>query len=483
VSDRAGEWRPGKRPVRNLLLSFLLLGVFILGCTESPVPLLATRHVIFISIDTARADHFGFMGSPDVLTPHLDSLATESIVFTDYMSVVPTTLASHVSLLTGKYPMHHGTPRNGFMVNRDNQMLPELLKAAGYHTVGFAGSFSLDTRFDFAQGFDHYDEDFSVLVGEEGADQNQRPAKAVTDAVIAYLEETGIPENLFLFVHYFDPHLPYAPPAPFDTIYDPQGRRNLRPIGLLKQLGVPLSEPMMRQVQRHTLQYAGEITYADSQIGVLLDYLRSKGVLDQAILVITSDHGECMWEHGEEFDHGFGVYQATIHTICMIRLPGAESGARTIDQLTASIDIMPSVLDYLGLPVPSDVDGEAVDLRQLAEPLPSRVRFSQGSKPWAEVETDPRWTNMLKSRCIRDGSYKLIQTPYLGTEELYNVVEDPAETSDLLLNADPEIEVLSERLRLDLEAWASTADPLPSRFEPSQMEETVQRLKSLGYLR
>ena len=466
-----------------LTLIGLILVLSPVACTKGPTEPPNPSHVVFISIDTARADHFGFMGNPDVRTPNLDALADESVVFTDYMTVVPTTLASHVTLFSGKYPHSHGTPRNGFMVNRKNRMLPEILKQAGYHTAGFAGSFALDSRFDFDQGFDHYDEDFGILVGESGAYQNQRLAASVTDAVIAYLDTTDIPEKLFLFVHYFDPHRPYSPPAPFDTIYDPRGRADLIPIEGLRQRSDQTSKSFMRNVRGHRLQYAAEITYTDHHIGLLLDSLRKRGILDNAILVVTSDHGESLWEHGEEFDHGLTVHQAVAHSICMIRLPGGDSGGTSTDRPVASIDVMPTVLGLLGLPAPSEVDGETVNLETLAEPAGPRLRFCQATKPLEEVEKDPRWTNMQKSRCIRSGPYKLIRTPYRGTAELYDVVSDPNETINLLEDPGPDITALAESLKHDLQSWAASADPLSSRFEPSQMEETVRRLKSIGYLR
>ncbi len=269
--------------------------------------------MVVISIDTARADHFGFLGSEHVRTPGLDAFVREAIVFTDYMTVVPTTLASHATLFTGKYPHHHGTPRNGFMINEANEMLAETLQEAGFHTAGFAGSFALDERFGFAQGFDHYDQDFDIYVGDNGADQNQRLAEQVTDAALAYLDEAGVPDRLFLFAHYFDPHAPYSAPAPFDTAYDPQGTHGLYPAEAIKRYEGFSPEQKERSIRRLAMQYASEVSYTDQHVARLLDDLAGRGVLDQALVVVTTDHGECLWEHGEEFDHGRTVYQATMH--------------------------------------------------------------------------------------------------------------------------------------------------------------------------
>jgi arylsulfatase A-like enzyme len=433
-------------------------------------------------MDTARADHFGFMGNSNVRTPNLDAVAREAIVFTNYMTVVPTTLASHVSLFTGKYPHKHGTPRNGYMVNRANRMLPEILKDAGYHTAGFAAAFALHSRFDFAQGFDHYDEDFSIGAGHDGAWQDQRRAEDVTDTVIDYLEQSGIPDNLFLFVHYFDPHTPYTAPPPFDTVYDDMGRRDLPGVEFFRARWGDDSPRTVRYGKRKELQYAAEITYMDHHLGRLVHYLNTRGILDDALLVVTSDHGESLWEHGEIFNHGFTVYQSTIRAVCLIRLPAGKTGGTRVGQLTANIDILPTVLEYLGINVPSDIDGIGLDLMSIDEKAAPRIRFSEASKPWQQIETDPRWANMTKPRCVHDGPFKFIKSPYQDSEELYNVVRDPDEVNNLLRDPSPRTAELADSLRQELEAWARSADPLSSQFEPSQTQDTVRRLRSLGYL-
>ena len=464
-------------------LAVLVLTCCLLACGGNPESAGRPRHIVFISMDTARADHFGFMGNSDVRTPNLDDIAGQAIVFTDYMTVVPTTLASHVSLFTGKYPHNHGTPRNGYMVNRANTMLAEILKDAGYLTVGFAAAFALHSRFDVAQGFDHYDEDFGMEAGREGTWQDQRRAEDVTDAVIAYFDEAGLPDNLFLFVHYFDPHTPYSAPAPFDTIYDKLGRSDLPGVEFFRAREGDDSPRVVHYAKRKELQYAAEITYMDHHIGRLLRYLERRQVLDDALLVVTSDHGESLREHHEVFNHGFGVYESTVRAVCMMRLPAGRSGGTRVDELTGSIDILPTVLAYMGMKIPGDVDGEPLDLMMTGKVTSRRVRFSEASKPWEQIETDPRWVNMTKPRCIHDGPYKFIQSPYQGVEELYNVRNDPDEVDNLLEHPSSGTAELADSLRRRLEVWAASADPLPSQFEPSQTQDTVKRLRSLGYLR
>jgi len=434
------------------------------------------RHVIVISLDTTRKDHFGCYGNNWIQTPRIDALADESILFTDYMTVVPTTLASHTSLLTGKYPHTHGTPRNGFMVNQENVMLAKLLKKAGFHTVGIPGSFAIESRFGFSQGFDHYDENFDTLVGQRGALQNERPAKSVTDTTIRYIEKNGIPHNLFLFAHYFDPHAPFTPPEPYNKMYI---NNKLKENWLIETQGQKntLSNKSMASL------YAGEISYMDKHVGRLIDYLRRRGILEDSILIITSDHGENFWDHPTFWDHGQTVYQSTMSAVCVIRLPKGQKACTKVKQLLASIDIFPTLLQYLGLEIPEGIDGQSIELADTSISFTPRIFFGQATKPRKKVETDPHWYNIRKARCIREANLKYIQTPYKNTEELYDISGDPYEFNNLLENPSPEMSAKATELKVKLEVWAQSANPLASRFEPSQRDETIQRLKSLGYLK
>ena len=438
------------------------------------------RHVVVISLDTTRADQMGFYGNTKVQTPRLDRLAAESIVLDDLLSVAPSTLASHASLFTGKYPHSHGSARNGFVVNDENVTLAELLEEHGFKSAAFVGSFALDSRFNLDQGFDHYDEAFDRVRGRDPVMQNERRAASVTDAALGYLDREGVPKRLFLFAHYFDAHAPYAPPAPYDTLYDPQGGAGL-PVLIAEQKDCPLaSGGADAPAERAALQYAGEISYMDEHVGRLLDGLRERGVLDQALVVVTSDHGETFWEHPYCFNHGWDTYQATLHVVGMIRLPAALHGGARLRGPVSNIDLLPTMLGLLGFDVPPGVEGHALALDPPAEPAADRVRFAQATKPWGEVERGARWTNLLKARSVRRGSYKLVQTPFAGTEELYDLTSDPAEQHDLLAERAAESERVASELRPLLESWALSARPLSSHFEGR--DETLRRLEGLGYV-
>ena len=479
---RSGWWR--RRSVgigMAALVVVVAAGVSTYCLTRRPVYTGPVRHVIVISLDTTRRDHFGCYGNTWIRTPNVDALAAESIVFTDYITVATTTLASHTSLFTGKYPHTHGVPRNGFMVNRDNVMLAELLGDAGFTSAGFVGAFSLDSLFDFAQGFDYYDQDFDILVGRRGINQNQRTAAAVTDTVIEYLQRGDVPRNLFLFVHYFDPHLPYSPPAPYKSMY---GERSGRHEVYVSDHPESRFDEALEADKREAFLYAGEVSYLDAQLGRLIDYLRKRGILDEAIVVLTSDHGENLLDpRTRVFDHGGSVYPAEVNAVCMVRLPGALQGGKRYRSLTASIDVLPTLASYLGLPIPAGVEGRALDLLNLTPPATEPTRFAEATKPASdELEDDQLWFNTRKAQCARRGRFEYIRTEHRGTEGLYDLSVDPYGRRNLLKDPGWQDAVILKKLRAALAEWSAEAAPLPTRFEPSQRSETSRRLRSLGYL-
>lgn len=467
----------------SLICALLVLALLSpLQCTRGH----GAQHLIVISLDTTRPDHLGCYGNPWISTPHLDRLAAESILFTNYMTVVPTTLPSHTSLFTGTYPHTHGTPQNGYIVNEKNIMLTEILKEAGFHTVGIIGSFALDSRFAFSQGFDTYNEVYEKSAGTNRRTQHERPAESVTRAAVSYLEKSGIPDRLFLFAHYFDPHKPFDPPPPYDTLYYWKEDEPKRGDGIAVHYTCPhsLNEENWQASREAARLYAGEISYMDAQVGKLIDYLKRNGILDRALLVVTSDHGENFWEHLPYFHHGTATYQTTMQGVCMIRLPKAAYGGTRLAEPLSSIAIMPSLVSYLKLHVPEGIDGRAWDFANIRQTIGSRTLYGQATltRPWKIPEAVTVWPHTNKTRCIRSGDMKFIQTPYARSEELYNLAEDPFEQNNLLLSPTPEAVAAAGELREKLERWVETARPLESCLENKRQEDTIKRLQALGYL-
>jgi len=453
-----------------------------------------TPHVIFISLDTLRADYVGCYGHPWVETPHIDAFARQSVLFTACMSVAPTTLASHTSLMTGTYPHTHGTPRNGFVVNDENIMLAELFREAGYHTAGFIASFVLGTRFNFQQGFDYFDETGIRMKGVADQRSEEKTAEKMTNAVLDYLDKAQPEKPLFLFVHYWDPHIPYWPPAPYSRKYmnkhqDNDKKTKMERANALSResataervLGLeepgPWSEP-----PDFVEQYAGEISYMDEHLGRLFRGLRDRGILDEALVVMTSDHGESLWDHEPYFTHGHDTYQVNVNVVCIVRLPGGKHGGTRVSVPISNIDLAPSALAYVGLDVPARIEGVTIDLTRPGQDMPARMLFSQATKPW-EIEGDDGWPNMMKARGARLGDLTFMELPTTGQREMYDLSRDPLEQENMLEKLNSGTSDEAEEFSSKLERWASSADPLPIAYERRERSDTIKRLRALGYAR
>jgi arylsulfatase A-like enzyme len=441
------------------------------------------RHVILISIDTLRADHLGCYGHPFVQTPNIDGLAADGILFEQHISAAPTTLNSHTSLMTGTWPHTHGAARNGFVVNEENVMLAEVLQSSGFTTAAFIGAYPLHSRFDFGQGFDHYDEAFDIMKDVAPVDQNQRSAESVTNAVLAWLDSDR-PERFFLFVHYFDVHAPYSPPAPFDRMYrsdDPAIHGNFREIRAIQQALKANPKGMPAENAAMDALYCGEVSFIDEQIGRLLEGFGKWGMLEDSLIVLTGDHGEAMNEHWEIWDHGHSTYETTVRTPLIIRQPGSRQAGTRWRHPVSNIDVMPTILDRLGLESPSRVQGTSfAAVLDGIEPAPREPVFSEATKPWGSPwEDDATWVNTRKCRSVREGRWKLIFQPAGGYTELYDLEADPQEKNNLALSRDPEVRKVVRRLQAALAAWTKSAKPLPSQFDDTP--QNIEALKALGY--
>ncbi|MEE8484326.1 MAG: sulfatase, partial [Nitrospinota bacterium] len=310
--------KPGDR--RFLFLSlflFIIVGLF--SCTQSGKrEASAGPNVILISIDTLRADHLRAYGYEKIETPNIDALANEGVLFKKTYAHAPITLPSHTSILTGTYPNFHGVRNNGeFRASEKLTTAAEIFKSAGYGTAAFVGAFVMDSRFGLDQGFDLYDDDMTgegkiraqFVYKERSA---QAVVKRATDWLDKRLEKRSGSPPFFIFLHLFDPHMIYDPPEPFRSRYSDN-------------------------------PYDGEIAYADSQVGVFLEKLKELKLYDNTLIVLTSDHGESLGEHGER-THAIFIYNATIWVPLVMKLPGGQNAGAVIERMTRHIDILPTMV-------------------------------------------------------------------------------------------------------------------------------------------
>jgi len=396
----------------------------------------AIHNVLLVSIDTCRADHLSCYGCKRPTTPNIDAAAHDGAIFKMAMTPVPLTTPAHCSMLTGTYPPTHGVHLNSYYerLANSNVTLAKTMRDAGYQTAAFVGGFTLDARFGLNQGFDTYDGHFGEK-GKKGLDE-RRDAEKVTGPALAWLDEHA-KRPFFLFLHFYDAHAPYAPHPTETAPYD--------------------DDP-----------YAGEIAYIDRNIGQVLDRLRTLGVYDNTLLIITGDHGEGLGEHGE-MKHGYFIYQSTLHVPLVVRAPRCGHGIR-VDGNVSLIDIVPTVLDLVGLKTPARVAG--VSLRAALEGGPAPER----RQPVYAESLDAATFECSPLHGIVEGGWKYILAP---RPELYDLSQDPGERTDLI-GKEPQV---AQRLRGRLEAMLKELETAaPPRVASNVDPEAIKRLESLGYV-
>jgi len=438
---------------RGLLLLLIAAGC---GCARTP------SRVVLITIDTLRADHVGPGGPAGAsLTPSLDALARDGVSYADAISNCTVTRCSHVSLLTGQYPWRHGVLDNSARV-REPLGLPQRLQGLGFATGAVASSLPVK---DLGPGFDWTHANFpDVETGTRKAPV-KRPEQT-NQAALQFLDRNR-ERPFFLWVHYFPPHGPYVPPAPFLRGRAATGGPRLEVSARNYEKGrIPAYQalPGVADVAEYRRRYAGHVRYVDAFVGRLLDRLREEGLYDDALIVATSDHGESLGEHGWYFLHGNLVYEEQARVPLIVKRPrGAGSGSRVTAPVEL-VDVAPTIAALLGVP---DLDADGAPLPSDERPR-RRHRFIQ--------------SNDAELAAIYEGPLKLIwkRGPTVYTEaaypalELFRLDRDPGEQSDLQ-GAEPDA---ARRLAAELRRRYAGAKRLP-RATNSEVEE---QLRALGYL-
>lgn len=410
-------------------LAALLAACLLAGCVGKPA---RPDHpsVLLVTLDTTRADHVGAYGAKGAATPAFDRLANEGTLFIRATTVAPLTTPAHASLMTGLYPFRHGVRNNGRVSLPESiTTLAEVFAAKGYRTAAFVGAFPVSRTFGFAQGFQTFDDDFGD--DREGQVRSERTAGEVNGRALGWLSSAKQP--FFAWIHYYDAHEPYEPPAPFAARF--------------------ARSP-----------YDGEIAYADSQLEQIIETLRKTGALDRTIVAVAGDHGEGLGEHGE-FTHGLLIYEPMLHVPMVIRAPWTVATGGRRDDLVSLVDLAPTLAALAGVPAPASLDGR--DLFGAAPPGGEAVYaesvFAAEEFAWAPLSA------------ARRGSTKWIAAP---RPERYDLDADPAESHNLAGTDAPRDEQMSALLaRIAVSGSAEGAaagGPLD--------DEAQARLESLGYV-
>ncbi len=433
------RWKPAA-PV------LLLWAAGSLGCSGLPGGAEPVRplNVVVVTLDTLSARHLAQYGNDRIETPAFGRVAAEGVLFEQATATVPLTLPSHASMFTGTYPMFHGVRDNGGYYLRDEaETLAEALGDAGWVTGAFVAAFVVDSRWGLDQGFDRYHDDFDFREFERiSLDSVQRRGDDVLDAALAWMDQVR-DERFFSWIHLYDPHWPYDAPEPWAS----------------SVTGYPEAD------------YDAEVAFTDSLVGRLLDWLDAQGLTEDTLVALIGDHGESLGRH-REGAHGFFIYDASMQVPFLVRAPYRQvrRGLRVPAQVRG-IDLMPTVLDLVGVPTPGPVQG--VSLLSLLDGTETDLGL------WAYSESlYPRnhygWSPL---RSLRNGLLHFISAP---RPELFEILEDPGQTRNLAPDRPGQVRQLQSRLDQVVADFGSEAAEAAA---PETLdEETRAQLAALGYL-
>lgn len=441
-------------------------------------------NVLLIMLDTTRTDCLGCYGAEDGVTPNIDGLASESMLFEQAVTPEPLTRPAVATMLTGLYPRSHGVDTNTKSLDAGFVTLAEALQARGYVTGAFMAASVLSGYYGTDQGFDSYTEPseerwelsgllalkrFYVSIFAHSRWSVEIPAAEVTRRATTWIRNNG-DRPFFAFVHYFDAHYPYEPPAEHDLAF----------ASGLTGLSVPYEHPQDRFRQGFDmpadflemtwLKYKGEIAYTDEYVGVLLDALDDMGLADDTLVVLLSDHGES-FEKGFYFAHGNRLFDSLVHVVLMFRYPGRVEPGRATTQVHLA-DLYPTVVSLLGIPLEAEVQGnDILGFRGRTPDQPERAVFLQ-----TDFE-NPKPFSSRVSLGVRLPPWKYVDSPEIGLRELYDIHADPGEFLNLV---DERPEIAAELASL-LESWLATTE----RRETADAELSPKRLealRALGYV-
>jgi choline-sulfatase len=449
----AGRAYRGRAPRSEAPVSPLSGGIRAPSRPPVTAPRFTGANVVVVTVDTLRRDHLAPYGAA-LDTPAASRLAREGVVFERAVSHVPLTLPSHSSIFSGLYPLHHGVRDNaGFVLGKDVRTLAERLRENGYQTAAVVGSYVLAARFGLAKGHDVYDDAFDYgEIERRSLTEVERPAVRVVDRAVDWLRRgrrAGRP--FYLWVHLYDPHDPYAPPEEF--------RRRAR------------------------TPYAGEVLYADSQVARLLGELDGLGLRRRTAVLYLADHGESLGDHGEA-THGIFLYGSTLDVPLLIAppsggAPGLLPAGLRVRGLARLVDVAPTVLDLVGLPVPPGIDGTsllplvadeagtAAGTTAAADALAGPVSYAESYYP----RFHHAWSELVLLETER---WRSIRAPQ---PELYDRHTDPNDAD----NVYDRQRAVSATLAAELELMAPTKagdEPKPGEIDP----EALERLRALGYV-
>jgi arylsulfatase A-like enzyme len=440
-------------------------------------------NVLLISIDSLRPDHLGCYGYGKETSPAMDGLASKGAVFLNAVSTTSWTLPAHVSLFTSLYNSGHRVHQNTDRIDGERIMLAEIFQAHGYRTAGFVSGPFMHPAFEFDQGFDEYvyctdyagvppqTGDRPINLRTQEASHGDISSPKVNSRVLPWLDKNK-DQPFFLFVHYFDVHYDYIPPAPYDTLFNPGYEGPVDGVNFIHNDDINAGLPEEDLAQILAL-YNGEIRFTDDHVEAVIDKLKALNLFDNTLIVITSDHGDEFFEHDDK-GHFKTLYDESIRIPLIMHCTGRiPPGTRVSDQVRI-IDIMPTILDFCGLPQSPEKMGASFLplLRGEAMDFPGQNLAELYVKDHALIS-------------LRTADWKVIYNIETRDVHLYRLKEDPGERYPVRLEpGSPDYEKARRLFRLG-ETVTSFGKSLPVQEGGKKRAldpETLQRLKTLGYV-
>lgn len=439
------------------------------AAASSSAPATRRPNIVLISIDSLRADHLGCYGWKHDTSPNIDRLASRGVRFASAWSTTSWTLPSHVSMLTGRSLLGHGVLESGDAIPPSVPLLAEQLKSLGYRTAAFVSAPYLSSAYGFSRGFDLYD-DRTVSFASHRDSHRGTTSPVLNRAVEEWLRREGASREppFFLFVHYWDVHYDYSPPAPFDRMFDPDYPGSVTAEDFVRNPLINRNMPR-RDLEHVIALYDGEIRFTDKYVGRLLDLLEKLQLDSDTMVILTADHGDEFFEHGNK-SHQRTLYEEVLHVPLIVSWRGVIEGGRIVESPVSIMDIVPTVLSVVGLA--GAVGSEGQDL------------FGSSGQANRIIGAELyRKSSLNLQVALRLGRYKLVQSLNYPRLEIFDLASDPLErrrTSGAKAR---------QKLTLELERWleehwngAVYREARAAKQTAQVSAEHIETLKALGYL-
>jgi arylsulfatase A-like enzyme len=472
TGPRAGLASAGAAAVAALVLISSVPTLEALQQTQQNVPAAAERtvrprNVVLISIDSLRADHLSCYGYHRPTSPRLDALAAAGARFDAAYTTASWTLPSHASQLTGRYPLSHGAITLDRRLSTATPTIPTILGPAGFTTGGFVSFEFLRRRYGFDAGFDYFD-DFTTAVDGNNEEHHLTTGPLLNAEIVPWINKHA-DRPFFLFVHNFDVHYDYNPPAPYDTMFDddydgPDMRR-------YSQNPHIRADMPARYLEQFVALYDGEIRFTDTVIGEIIDAIDRAGIGDDTLVIVVADHGEEFFDHGDR-GHGTTMYEEVMRVPLIMRWPRGLKAGRTIDTPVSVVDLAPTIYDLTGVDGPAGLDGESLAALMSGADVSPRPIYGH-----LYARKRPIITAM-----VRLGSAKYVQDLREPHAQLFDLGSDPQEVRNALGTGD------SEPLTTPMVAWlgqqwrAYRALPTATEGHIEVDQHNINRLRALGYV-